>query len=203
MKSGKHTKKAVLLITDGEDTSSYDTLDDARLAVRSRNFLVYSIGISPSSEGPLRERFPGGSPYPGGGPNPGGGGGRRNPGGQGPTFPFPFPRIPGLPLRLAQYPQRQPRADTVDMTVLNAFADISGGKAWLLSGDWTDGRVNQIDRIMDEIAAELRNQYTIGYYPRHSFEDGKWHRIEVRTKTLDTTCARAKSISAADAKNLH
>jgi Ca-activated chloride channel homolog len=68
------------------------------------------------------------------------------------------------------------------MNVLNAFADVSGGKAWLLSGNWTEGRVNQIDQIMDEIAAELRNQYTIGYYPDHTFADGKWHRIEIRMK---------------------
>jgi Ca-activated chloride channel family protein len=174
MKSGKHTKKAVLLITDGEDTSSYSTFDDARLAVRESELLVYGIGISPGSGGPLSERAPGGSTPPATG-------GRRRPG-QIPTFPFPFPRIPGLPLAQIPRGQRQSSIDSVDMNVLNAFADTSGGKAWLLSGDWSEGRINQIDRIMDEIAAELRNQYSIGYYPQHSFADGKWHRIEVRMK---------------------
>ena len=174
IQSGKHTKKAVLLITDGADTSSYDSFEDARLAVRESELLVYCIGISPPSGGVLSERPPGGSQ-----PRTG----RRLPG-QGPTFPFPFPRFPGSPFDFLQNPRSrgQAGADTVDMNVLNAFADVSGGKAWLLSGNWTEGRVNQIDRIVDEIAAELRNQYTIGYYPAHSFEDGKWHRIEVRMK---------------------
>ena len=169
MEKGKHPKKAVLLITDGADTSSYDTFDDARLSVRESEMLVYCIGISPASGGPLSEQPPGGpSRNPRQTPNPS-------------TFPFPFPRIPGLPLA-PQGPRNQRNADTVDMDVLNAFADVSGGKAWLLSGDWSEGRVNQIDRIMDEIAAELRNQYTLGYYPSHSFNDGRWHRIEIRMK---------------------
>ena len=72
--------------------------------------------------------------------------------------------------------------DTVDMSVLNAFADASGGKAWLLSGSWADNRGNEIQNALDEIAAELRNQYSIGYYPSHPLNDGKWHRIEVRAK---------------------
>jgi Ca-activated chloride channel homolog len=64
IKSGKHQKKAVLLITDGEDTSSYNTFDDARLAVRESELLVYCIGISPPSGGPMSERTPGGGTPP-------------------------------------------------------------------------------------------------------------------------------------------
>lgn len=68
------------------------------------------------------------------------------------------------------------------MEVLNTFADASGGKAFLLSGTWTEGRGNQIERVLDEIAAELRNQYSIGYYPSHALDDGKWHRISIRAR---------------------
>ena len=68
------------------------------------------------------------------------------------------------------------------MNVLNTFADASGGKAWLLSGNWTENRGSEIQRVLDEIAAELRNQYSIGYYPSHPLKDGKWHRIEIRAK---------------------
>ena len=68
------------------------------------------------------------------------------------------------------------------MNVLNTFADASGGKAWLLSGSWTENRGSEIQRVLDEIAAELRNQYSIGYYPSHPLKDGKWHRIEIRAK---------------------
>jgi Ca-activated chloride channel family protein len=72
--------------------------------------------------------------------------------------------------------------DTVDMNVLDSFADASGGKAWLLSGNWTDNRGGEIQNVLDEIASELRNQYSIGYYPSHDLNDGKWHRIEIRAK---------------------
>ena len=68
------------------------------------------------------------------------------------------------------------------MNVLDAFADASGGKAWLLSGSWTENRGSEIQNVLDEIASELRNQYSIGYYPSHDIKDGKWHRIEIRAK---------------------
>ena len=191
IKHGIHDKKAILLLTDGEDTSSEMTFDEAQTAVRESELLVYSLGISPSSPA-YSER----SPVPTGpsGPN-----GRRGPttGTTNPfPFPFPIPGIPGgggprIPGRFPVLPEQQflPQGrtrvqigqDTVDMSVLEAFADASGGKAWLLSGSWADNRGSEIQSALDEIAAELRNQYSIGYYPPHDLQDGKWHRIEVRT----------------------
>ena len=179
IKRGKHEKKAIILISDGEDTSSYATFDDALGSVRESELLVYGLGISPAggimSEGAPRPRSPSiGNPFPWPGiPGIPGGGGRR---------------WPLTQLAPQQFPQRQGRGrpganpDTVDMSVLNAFADASGGKAWLLSGTWSDNRGNAIQNALDEIAAELRNQYGIGYYPTHPLNDGKWHRIEVRAK---------------------
>ena len=172
IKRGKHEKKAIILISDGEDTSSYATFDDALGSVRESELLVYALGISPAggrimSEGIPRTRGPStGNPFPWPGiPGiPGGGGGRR------------WPLTPQGRGRPGANP------DTVDMSVLNAFADASGGKAWLLSGSWSDNRGNEIQNALDEIAAELRNQYSIGYYPSHPLNDGKWHRIEVRAK---------------------
>ena len=70
--------------------------------------------------------------------------------------------------------------DTVDMSVLNAFADASGGKAWLLSGSWSGNRGNEIQNALDEIAAELRNQYSIGYTPANRARDGKLRKIKVQ-----------------------
>ena len=192
IKRGKHEKKAILLITDGEDTSSYIAFEQAKSLVRESELLVYCLGISPFG-GYLSERRPGQYPGPGG---------RRDPG-TGPSIGFPFPGIPGIPgwpypgggrripgrpaLPLQQYPRGGRNGgvvneDTVDMDVLNAFADASGGKAWLVSGGSTENRGNEIQDALDEIAAELRNQYSIGYYPDHPLNDGKWHRIEIRAK---------------------
>src|SRR5438874_1956442 len=61
IKHGNQDKKAILLLTDGEDTSSETTFDETETAVRESELLVYCLGISPSG-GPLTER----SPYPGG-----------------------------------------------------------------------------------------------------------------------------------------
>jgi Ca-activated chloride channel family protein len=63
------------------------------------------------------------------------------------------------------------------MTALKAFAEASGGQAWLL-----DDNGREMNRIMDDIAEELRNQYTVGYYPTHPIRDGAWHRVEIRTR---------------------
>jgi hypothetical protein len=200
VRHGSHDKKAILLLTDGEDTSSENTYDEAQRSVRESEVLVYCLGISPSGGGLLGER----SPYPtGGGTN--GPNGRRNPP-TGPSIGFPFPglpggiQIPGLPGTGPRIPGKYPAfpaaqqfpsgrntrvqagEDTVDMNVLDGFADASGGKAWLLSGSWTDNRGSEIQGVLDQIASELRNQYSIGYYPAHDAKDGKWHRIEIRAK---------------------
>jgi len=192
IKQGKHEKKAILLLTDGEDTSSFINFDQVKSMVRESELLVYCLGISPFG-GYLSERRPGQYPGPSG---------RRDPR-TGPSIGIPFPGIPGIPgwpypgggsrvpgrpaLPLQQYPRGGGNRgvvneDTVDMDVLNAFADASGGKAWLVSGGSTENRGNEIQDALDEIAAELRNQYSIGYYPDHPLNDGKWHRIEIRAK---------------------
>lgn len=252
IRHGEHDKKAILLVTDGEDTSSEIGFDEAQLAVRESELLIYCLGISPGPGGPMTERVPKTtgptrSPSPGGGPTrrptislpfpipiPGTGGPRypgedprdprypdpryprdpRNPDPRDPRYPDPRypdprypdpndPRYPDPRYPDPRYPdptdptgQPQPRRspggggttggtinpDTADMRVLNAFADASGGKAWLLSGNWTDRRASEVESALDEIAAELRNQYSIGYYPSHPLADGKWHRIQIRTK---------------------
>jgi VWFA-related protein len=194
VKKGQHDKKAVLLITDGVDTASYTKLEEAQLSVREAELLVYCIGIAPANMGTMTERNPtppnNGGGYPGGGRRGGGYPGGGYPGGVG----FPIPGIPGgipfpipgrrpYPFQVSQRRNGGPmNPDSVDMDVLNSFADASGGKAWLLSGTWTEGRGNQVETILDEIASELRNQYSIGYYPTHPLQDGKWHRIEITTK---------------------
>ena len=134
IKSGKHQKKAILLISDGDDTLSSNSFESAALAVRESELLVYALGIAPSGLGTISEP-----------------------------------------------PTAKGSAESVDMDVLHAFADSSGGKAWLVSGQ-KDSRTNQIQEALDEIASELRNQYSIGYYPSHPLNDGKWHRIRIRLK---------------------
>src|SRR5438132_716752 len=92
VRHGSHDKKAILLLTDGEDTSSENTFDEAERSVRESEILVYCLGISPSGGGVLTER----SPFPTGGPTngPNGTNGRRSPT-SGPSIGLPTPGIPG------------------------------------------------------------------------------------------------------------
>jgi Ca-activated chloride channel family protein len=155
---GVHKKRAILLVTDGQESgASADTYKEVMANVRQDEVLLYCLGIAPNAN-PLGE-VPFSVPSRGL-PTPRGGGGGF--GGRG------FVQI-----------QRgaQVNPDSVNMTVLREFADASGGQAWLVRDDKKD-----MDRIMDIIASELRNQYSIDYYPMRPLKDGKWHRVEIRTK---------------------
>lgn len=137
VKRGDNSKRAILLITDGQDTASEATFSEAREGVRESEMLVYSLGISPS-------------------PNAGFGLGGRG----------------GI---------RFNSRDSVDMNVLRDFAADSGGRAYLVSENMLGGKNSQFDRILAQIAAELRSQYTLAYYPSHP-DDGQFHNIRVSTR---------------------
>jgi Ca-activated chloride channel family protein len=159
LRNGKYPKKAILLISDGVDTTSRSDLSRARIAVRESETLVYALGIAPdaAARAPMSERPPVITR----------------------PRPTPFPIPGGSPFPLPSGNTRTSDMDTVDMSVLNAFADASGGRAWLIT---SDNRRTRIQEALDQIADELRNQYSIGYYPTHDLKDGKWHRIELKMK---------------------
>src|SRR5215475_13448243 len=46
IRSGKHSKRAILLITDGQDTASTAKLEDVLQTIRQSDLLIYPIGIS-------------------------------------------------------------------------------------------------------------------------------------------------------------
>ncbi len=88
IRDGKHEKKALLLVTDGQDTISRIRLDQAMKDVRQSHVLLYCLGIGSNFNswrgGPPMIRLPGGILIPLPGPArqqfPSGGAGR--PGGQ-------------------------------------------------------------------------------------------------------------------------
>src|SRR5437870_961349 len=82
----------------------------------------------------------------------------------------------------------QNKRDQVDMSVLRAFAENSGGRAFLLA-ETLIGRGGQIEKILNVIAEELRSQYTLGYYPPRA-DDGQYHSIRIRTRAGDAVRAR-------------
>ena len=72
--------------------------------------------------------------------------------------------------------------DTVDIEALRQLAEPTGGRAVLLEGKHKKNGVDQIDQAALEVSAELRNQYTLGYYSTNKAKDGTFRRVEVKAK---------------------
>src|SRR5262249_839862 len=70
---------------------------------------------------------------------------------------------------------------SVDMNVLKTFASDRGGRAFPVSENMMGGKNSEFEKILDQIAGKLRNQYTLAYYPLHP-DDGQYHTITVRTR---------------------
>jgi Ca-activated chloride channel family protein len=56
---------------------------------------------------------------------------------------------------------------------LRAFAEMTGGRAWFPRFE------GELPSIFRNIAAMLRNQYSIGFAPSDRFRDGKFYKIKV------------------------
>ncbi|MCM3904228.1 MAG: VWA domain-containing protein [Pyrinomonadaceae bacterium] len=61
-------------------------------------------------------------------------------------------------------------------SVLNELANASGGRAF-----FPNSRA-QMDDVFEQIALELRHQYSIGYKPDNFIANGKWHTVKVKVK---------------------
>ena len=59
-------------------------------------------------------------------------------------------------------------------SILDEMAGVSGGKAFYPRSP------AEMDDIFEQIALELRHQYSIGYRPPNFVNDGKWHRVKVK-----------------------
>src|SRR5437763_7275045 len=115
---GTHPKRALLLISDGQDNNSRYTFNELRRVLKESDVVLYAIGIL--------------------------GGGD-----------------PGSALGME------------GQSILDQLAGVSGGKAFYpRSGA-------EMDDIFEQIALELRHQYSVGYKPANFNSDGKWHKIKV------------------------
>jgi Ca-activated chloride channel family protein len=116
---GTHPKRALLLISDGQDNNSRYTFNELRRVLKESDVVLYAIGIL------------GGSDV----------GSSLGMEGQG---------------------------------ILDELAGVSGGKAFYPRS------AAEMDDIFEQIALELRHQYSIGYRPPNFTNDGKWHKIKVK-----------------------
>jgi Ca-activated chloride channel family protein len=182
---GEHRKKALLVISDGNDTSSLTDIRDVKAQIRESEVLVYAIGIDGESEPAVRTpppRFPVPVPLPfPGGPGRGGRGGWPQPpvggGGGGGTG--------GGGWRRGSMSD-----DRVNVVALRDMTDDSGGRTEIIR----DAR--DLNPSTASIADELSKQYYLGY-PSVGKKDGRWHviRVEVRNRTYRVRARRGYTAS--------
>jgi VWFA-related protein len=171
--SGQNRKKAVVIISDGNDTSSRVSVSEVKQVVRETEVLVYAVGIdgqgqptfgrgSPPVVNQPPPRMPIPLPFPGGGR---GGSGR---------IPIPMPGYP--PSGGGGRGGYSVGADDrVNVLALREMTDDSGGRTEIVR-DHRD-----LDPAVASIADELSQQYYLGY-PSPGHRDGRWHTIRVVVK---------------------
>jgi Ca-activated chloride channel family protein len=160
--SGMHRKKALLVISDGNDSHSTTTIEQLRESIRDSEVLVYALGIDSVArdDAPARPpRIPVPAPFP-------------VPGGRA--------RIPGIELPRFPPPMTPPIASTfpgggderVNADALRRITDDTGGLTAIVRGPAGLGPATA------RIADELSRQYDLAYASNRE-RDRKWHVIRV------------------------
>jgi Ca-activated chloride channel homolog len=167
--TGENRKKAVVLISDGNDTNSDTSLSAVKQLIRESEVMVYAIGIDGRSETsswgvpqptPPTRRPPIPMPIPGG----------RRPRGPG-----------GVMLPFQNFPWGQPQQrtiannDRVNANALHDITDDSGGRTEIVRTG------KDLDPATASIADELSRQYYLGYASTGK-KDGRFHAIRVELK---------------------
>jgi len=167
---GRHRKKALLIISDGNDTNSETDLLELQRLIRENEALIYAIGIDGASSPAGWNRRGPTIPMP-------------------PRMPFPFP-VPGSGRRPPQMPTgRNPitatQDDRVNVTALRDLTDESGGRTEIIRN------ADDLDPATAGIADELSRQYYLGY-PAQAVKDGRWHsiRVEIRSSAYRVRARR-------------
>ncbi len=166
-------RKAVVLFSDGWDTASRYTAKRALELVEESDAMFYTIFYDTGDSNQMGPTVS--SPYPGGG----GGGGARTPPIGGPTPPRrPGSRIPFITYQLPGQNRssgRMPSAESArGRQFMTQLADRSGARFYEAD------TLGNLSRAYAEIAADLRKQYAISYYPTNTAEDGSYRRVKVR-----------------------
>jgi Ca-activated chloride channel family protein len=172
-RSAKNRKKALVIISDGNDMTSNVRPNEVNRIIRESEALVYAVGIDCSGVTSYRRPL-----YPQRGGYP---------------MPFPFPMPPG---RRGGWPGSPPQPppgthrysscnDPVDVLALRDLTDDSGGRTEIVKDS------QSLAGATAGIADELSKQYYLGY-PSLGKKDGRWHsiRVEVRNKAYRVRARR-------------
>lgn len=157
-------RKALVILTDGVDRGSKETLNSAVEAAQRSDTAVYAIYFKGEQAGGVSSGYPqtgrrggmGGGWPGGGGGYPGGGG--RYPGGRG-----------------GQGPSSEPHVD--GKKIMEQICGETGGFMF-------EAKKQKFDDDFASIAEELRTQYVLGFTPAKDQTSG-YHKIALSTKSKD------------------
>jgi VWFA-related protein len=187
--SGTRRKKAVVILSDGNDTDSRIRINDLQQLIRESEVLVYAIGIDASGDS-------GGKSYKGSGSGGGASGSTPSaPGGRPVPSPFPGKKPVPQPAAPAPAPSSAPSSHSpapsgrMNVSALRALTDESGGRTEIVVSS------RDIDPATAGIAAELNQQYFLGYVSSIP-KDGRWHTIEVQVRRGNYTVRARKGFIA-------
>jgi len=121
LKKGHKDKRILLLVTDGDDTASEKTFEDAIKAAEESNATIYAIGVY--SEDDL---------------------------------------------------EHDKKTVRHSKKILEQLAEATGGLAYF------PAQLDQVTPICEQVAREIRNQYTLGYYPTNTAHDGTFRPVAVK-----------------------
>jgi Ca-activated chloride channel homolog len=162
---GRNRKRALVVISDGNDTVSQVGIRDLKEQIRRSEVLVYAVGIDGEGE-PLVRR----APQPPRIPMPA-------------PMPFPgMPRDPGVwlppPPGTGGTSSRRVSDDRVNAAALRDMTDDSGGRTEIVRDP------QDLEPATAGIADELSRQYFLAYVSPGR-KDGRWHSIRVEVKNRD------------------
>lgn len=156
---GRHRKKAVVVISDGNDTNSETDIREVQRLIRETEVLVYAIGIDGHGRSGVAVGRPRSVPIPLPFPVPGGGRGRS-------PMPSPWP---------GGGRQQTRTDDRVNISALRDLTDGSGGRTEIIRDP------QDLDPATAGVADELSKQYYLAY-PAPGHADGQWHAIDVEVR---------------------
>ena len=176
-------RKALIILSDGVDQGSKESLPAAIEAAQRANTLVYTILFSDPDAYNNMAGSPGGrhgGGYPGGG-YPGGGYPGRYPGGGYPGGGYPGGGYPGG--GRGGYPGggRGSHNHADGKAVMQQLAQQTGGRFFEVS------KKESIDDIYKTIGEELRNQYNLGFTPDQAEAESGYHKLTLTTTKKDMT----------------
>jgi Ca-activated chloride channel homolog len=157
----RRDRKAMVLFTDGVDTSSPTSSAKETIEVaKEADVVIYPIYFDTRYDVERQSRFP----FPSG---------RR---GTGPQIPLPgrVPIDPRGPRQREEDEQQLNMEYERGRSYLHNLADVTGGTVYVAD------RLENLGNAFSRIAAELRSQYSLGYISTNQKKDGKYRKITVK-----------------------